>query len=95
MSSKHFEFSLQKSLEMVPASVCFLRLCCSFRFRYSLTILLNLHQPAPILLATGTTTSPTPLMVSVIQLVETDSTKTPTTDCTKQFKSLYSLGLCF
>ena len=81
LSSKHFESSLQYSCKVVSASVYFLRLGCSFRFRYSLTVLPNIHKPAPKPLATGSTTSLTPILVEVIQLAETASTKTPSTEC--------------
>ena len=46
-------------------------------------------------LATWTTTSPTPVTLRLIQLAETASTKTLSTDFNKQFMSLYILDLCF
>ena len=88
LSSEHFECNLQKLFKVPPASVYFLRLCCSFRFRYSITYLLKINKPALTPLATGTTTSPTPLMV-VWYNAETASTKTPSTDYCEQFMSLF------
>ena len=58
-------------------------------FKYTPAILLN--KPARIPLATGTTTSPTPVTVDVIQVDLEASTKTPSTDCIIPLISLYVL----
>ena len=80
LSSRHFACSFLKLFKVSPASVYLLMLCCSFLSSYSRAILLNIHKPAPIPLAMGTTTSPTPVTLSVIHVDDTAKIKTPSAD---------------
>ena len=52
---------------------------------------MNQHTPAPIPLAMGTITSPTPVTFNVIHVEETPNTKTPSIDRNKPFLILYVL----
>ena len=80
LSSRHFVCSFCNLFKVPPASVYFLKLCCSFLFRYSPAVLLTIHKPAPMPLAIGTLTSPTPVTLNVIHVEETPNTRTESFD---------------